>query len=70
MERNPHFAEVIQPLGEEGGLLCFRWPPAENDWLARLLLSLGPDAQIMAPDALRDLVGQMAREIANRYSQQ
>jgi predicted DNA-binding transcriptional regulator YafY len=70
MERNPHFAEVIQPLGEEGGLLCFRWPPAENDWLARLLLSLGPDAQIMAPDALRDLMGQMAREIANRYSQQ
>ena len=67
MERNPYFSEAIQPLGEEEGLLCFRWPPAENDWLARLLLSFGPDAEVLAPPGLRDLVQQMAQEIADRY---
>lgn len=70
LERDPHFGDAIQPLGEDGGLLCFRWPPAENDWLARMLLSLGPDAEILAPDELRDLVRQMAQDIANRYPQQ
>jgi predicted DNA-binding transcriptional regulator YafY len=69
MERDPHFGDAIQPLGEDEGLLCFRWPPAENDWLVRMLLSLGPDAEILAPDELRDLVQQMAQDIANRYSQ-
>jgi predicted DNA-binding transcriptional regulator YafY len=69
MERDPHFGDAIQPLGEDEGLLCFRWPPAENDWLVRKLLSLGPDAEILAPDELRDLVQQMAQDIANRYAQ-
>jgi predicted DNA-binding transcriptional regulator YafY len=70
MERNPYFSEAIQPLGEEEGLLCFRWPPAENDWLARFLLSFGPDAQVLAPPDLCRLVQQMAQEIADRYREQ
>jgi predicted DNA-binding transcriptional regulator YafY len=68
MDRNPYFSEAIQPLGEEEGLLCFQWPPAENDWLARLLLSFGPDAEVLTPQTLRNLVQQMAQEIAGRYS--
>ncbi|WP_165423427.1 helix-turn-helix transcriptional regulator [Ktedonosporobacter rubrisoli] len=70
MERNPYFSDAIQPLGEEEGLLCFRWPPAENDWLARLLLSFGPDAEVLAPPSLRDLVREMAQEIVERHYQQ
>jgi predicted DNA-binding transcriptional regulator YafY len=35
-----------------------------------MLLSLGPDAEVLAPDELRDQVRQMAQEIANRYAQQ
>jgi hypothetical protein len=70
MERNPYFSDAIQPLGEEQGLLCFRWPPAENDWLARLLLSFGPDAEVLAPPSLRNLVREMAQEIADRHNQQ
>jgi predicted DNA-binding transcriptional regulator YafY len=69
MERNPYFSDAIQLLGEGEGLLCFRWPPAENDWLARLLLSFGPDAEVLAPETLRNLIQQMAQEIADRYSQ-
>ncbi|HEY4384792.1 MAG TPA: WYL domain-containing protein, partial [Ktedonobacteraceae bacterium] len=67
MERYPYFSDVIQRLGEEGGLLCFRWPPAENDWLARFLLSFGHDAEVLASETLRHLVRQVAQEIADRY---
>jgi len=67
MERDPHLGDTIQPLGEEGGLLCFRCPPTEYNWLLRTLLSLGPDAEVLAPDTLRDLVRQAAQDIANRY---
>jgi predicted DNA-binding transcriptional regulator YafY len=70
LERDPHFGDAIQTLGDGGGLLCFRWPPAENNWLARMLLSLGPDAEILAPNELRALVQQMAQDIANRYASQ
>jgi predicted DNA-binding transcriptional regulator YafY len=69
MERDPHLGDTIQPLGEEGGLLCFRCPPMEYDWLIRTLLSLGPDAEVLAPDALRNLVQQAAQDIANRHAQ-
>jgi predicted DNA-binding transcriptional regulator YafY len=69
MERDPHLGDTIQPLGEEGGLLCFRCPPTEYDWLLRTLLSLGPDAEVLAPDTLRNLVHQAAQDIANRYAQ-
>jgi predicted DNA-binding transcriptional regulator YafY len=67
MERDPHLGDTIQPLGEEGGLLCFRCPPTEYNWLVRTLLSLGPVAEVLAPDALRDLVRQAAQDIATRY---
>jgi predicted DNA-binding transcriptional regulator YafY len=69
MERDPHLGDTIQPLGEEGGLLCFRCPPTEYDWLIRTLLGLGPDAEVLAPDVLRNLVQQAAQDIANRHAQ-
>ena len=69
MERDPQLGDAIQPLGEDGGLLCFRCPPAEYDWLVRTLLSLGPDAEVLAPDVLRQRVLQATREIAHRYSE-
>lgn len=69
MERDPQLGDSIQPLGEDGGLLCFRCPSSEYDWLVRILLSLGPDAEVLAPDILRQRVQQAAQEIARRYSQ-
>jgi len=69
MERDPHFGDKIQAEGLEGGLLCFRCPPAEYSWLVRTLLSLGPDAEALEPAALRDLVRQAAQEIAKRYGE-
>jgi predicted DNA-binding transcriptional regulator YafY len=69
MERDPHLGEQIQPLGEDGGLLCFRCPPTEYAWLVRTMLSLGPDAEVLAPDELRSLVRQAAQGIAHRYAE-
>ena len=69
MERDPHLGDAIQPLGEEEGLLCFRCPPAEYDWLVRTLLSLGPDAEVLAPETLRRRMQQAAQEIARRYDE-
>jgi predicted DNA-binding transcriptional regulator YafY len=69
MERDRHLGDSIQLHGEEGGLLCFRCPPTEYDWLVRTLLNLGFEAEVLAPDTLRHLVRQAALDIAHHYDQ-
>ena len=69
MERDRHLGEAIQPRGEEGGLLCFRCPPGEYDWLVRTLLGLGSEAEVLAPETLRQLLRQAALDIAFHYAQ-
>jgi predicted DNA-binding transcriptional regulator YafY len=69
MERDRHLADTIHLYGEEGGLLCFRCPPTEYDWLVRTLLNLGPEAEVLAPNSLRHLVRQAALDIARRYDE-
>ncbi len=69
MERDPQLGGAIKPHGEDGGFLCFRCPPSEYDWLVRVLLSLGPDADALAPDTLRQQIRQAAQEIAHRYAE-
>jgi predicted DNA-binding transcriptional regulator YafY len=69
MERDRHLGDAIQPFGEEGGLLCFSCPPAEYDWLVRTLLGLGSEAEVLAPDTLRNLVRQAALDISRRYTE-
>ncbi len=69
MERDRHLGDAIQPCGEEGGLLCFRCPQAEYGWLVRTLLGLGPEAEVLAPDTLRQLVRQAALDIVHRYAE-
>ncbi len=42
LERDPQLGDAIQLHGDEGGgLLCFRCPPTEYDWLVRTALQLG-----------------------------
>ncbi|GHO84777.1 helix-turn-helix transcriptional regulator [Dictyobacter formicarum] len=68
MERDPHLGDAIQPAEDDGAMLRFRCPPAEYPWLLRTLLSLGPDAEVLAPDALKSQLCQAALAIAQRYS--
>lgn len=67
MERDRHLGGTIQPCGEEGGLLCFRCPPAEYDWLVSTLLGLGSEAEVLTPVILRHLVRQASLDISRRY---
>lgn len=69
MERDRNLGDAIQPHGEDGGLLCFRCPPAEYDWLVRTLLNLGSEAEVLAPDILRHLVQQAALDIVRHYAE-
>jgi proteasome accessory factor C len=42
-------------------------PVASRPWLERLLVRLGPDAEVIAPDDWRDLAATTARTILTRY---
>ncbi len=42
-------------------------PTARLDWLAGLLLRLGPDAEVLAPTELRDRVRELAERTLARY---
>lgn len=53
-------------LGADGWLrLAFR--AATLDWAARLVLRLGPQARVLEPPALADLVRRRAHEVLNRH---
>lgn len=55
-------------LEEPGGTLLVTLAIAAAPWLERLLVSLGPDAQLVdAPPALRDAGGRAAARILARY---
>lgn len=69
LEREPHLASRHQQIGEGEGLLSFRLRPEEYDWLVRVLLSLGTDAKVLAPEELRVRVQQEAQEIARHYAE-
>lgn len=70
LESDPQLGDAIQLHGDEGGgLLCFRCPPTEYDWLVRTALHLGSDADVLAPVSLRQRIREAAQEIARRYSE-
>ncbi|HEX4202864.1 MAG TPA: WYL domain-containing protein [Ktedonobacteraceae bacterium] len=50
LERETYLASRIQPQRDGEGLLSVRLRPEEYDWLVRILLSLGTDAKVLAPE--------------------
>lgn len=68
LEREPYLAARIQPQGNGEGLLGVRLRQEEYDWLVRILLTLGTNAKVLAPEALRIRVQQEAQEIAYHYT--
>jgi predicted DNA-binding transcriptional regulator YafY len=68
LEREPYLAARIQPQGNGEGLLSVRLRREEYDWLVRILLTLGTNAKVLAPEALRIRVQQEAQEIAYHYT--
>jgi predicted DNA-binding transcriptional regulator YafY len=69
LEREPHLASHLQQQSTGEGLLSLRLRQEDYDWLISVLLSLGTDAKVLAPDELRLRVQHMAQEIAQHYTQ-
>ena len=44
------------------------FPVASQRWLERLLLRLGPEAEVVAPAEWRELGADVARRVLARYS--
>lgn len=53
LEREPHLAPLLQPIGEGEGRISVHLHPEEYECLVRVLLSLGTDARVLAPEELR-----------------
>jgi predicted DNA-binding transcriptional regulator YafY len=68
LEREPHLTARVQHSDDGSGLLTMHLRFEDYDWLVRILLTLGTDAQVLAPAELRTRVQQTAQEIARHYS--
>jgi predicted DNA-binding transcriptional regulator YafY len=67
VERFPVRSIADDPAGE--GWQVVELAVASEGWLRQLLVRLGPDAEVMAPPAWRDLGARAAAELlAARYA--
>ena len=69
LERESYLAAYLQPEGEGEGLLNIHLRPESYDWLVQILLNLGTEAKILAPEELRIRVQQAAQKIVRHYAQ-
>ena len=53
------------PLDADGSL-TLEHPVADDSWAERHVLQYGPDAEVLAPDAMRALVAERLREVTAR----
>lgn len=68
LEHDAFLGSRLQRQDNGEGLLHLHWRPEEYDWLVRVLLSLGTDAEILAPEELRTRVQHEAQQIARHYA--
>lgn len=64
VERYP-IDEVSAP--DDDGWVTVRLPVASDAWIVRTLLRLGPDAEVVEPDRIRDLARRAAADVLARY---
>jgi predicted DNA-binding transcriptional regulator YafY len=69
LEHEPHLAAYLQPQEDGEGFLSVRLRPEEYDWLVNILLMLGVDVTVLAPEELRLRVRQKALEIAHHSAE-
>jgi predicted DNA-binding transcriptional regulator YafY len=69
LEHDPYLGPQLQRQDNGEGCLSLHWRPEEYDWLVRVLLSLGTDANVFAPVELRRRVQQEAQEITRHYAE-
>jgi predicted DNA-binding transcriptional regulator YafY len=69
LEHDAYLGPRLQRQDNDEGLLILHWRPQEYDWLVRVLLSLGTDAEILTPEELRTRVQQEAQKIAHHHAE-
>lgn len=67
VESDIHFGPRVQGM-PDGGVVSFRCPPDELNWYAGYFASLGDDATVLAPDALRLKLHHLGTQLVERYS--
>jgi predicted DNA-binding transcriptional regulator YafY len=60
-------AGPLERWPDGGAELRFRCPPSELDWYARFFASLGEEAQVHAPEELRQRLGALGRSLVKKY---
>jgi predicted DNA-binding transcriptional regulator YafY len=69
LEHNAYLGPCLQRQDNGEGLLSLHWRPQEYDWLVRVFLSLGTDAEILTPEELRTRVKLEAQKIARHHTE-
>jgi predicted DNA-binding transcriptional regulator YafY len=69
LEHEAYLGPCLQRQDNGEGWLRLHWRPQEYDWLVRVLLSLGTDAEVHAPEELRARVQQEAQKIARHHAE-
>lgn len=68
LAREPYLARRLQAVEGGEGLLSLHLRPDEYDWLTRILLSLGTDARVLAPESLLLRMQQAIQDLAHHYN--
>jgi predicted DNA-binding transcriptional regulator YafY len=66
-EQDPHFGQEVHQIGEEEWRLDCILPGSEWDWAVSHFFSLGHDAEVLEPLALREELHRRAVELAELY---
>ncbi len=70
LEREQHLAKHVEVLETGEGWIRLRLRPAEYDWLVRILLNLGTEARVEAPEALRRALRRAAQTILDQHAEE
>lgn len=62
------WADHLRDLGDGTWEVRFRCPPDEHPFYARLVYTLGPEAEAVSPPAFREMVRTLIQDALDRYS--
>lgn len=69
VERDEHVGERMEQISDECWLADFHLPGSEWEWAVQLFYSLGLEAEVLMPDALRSEIRHRANQLLSRYEQ-
>ncbi|MGG6313435.1 helix-turn-helix transcriptional regulator [Paenibacillus macerans] len=66
-EQDPHFGHEVQQVSEEEWLLDCRLPVSEWSWAVSFFFAMGPEAEVLEPQRMREDIRDRARVLAEKY---